>query len=285
MIAPLQKDEALLADMRAASGDDLHVWWLGQSGFLLKQGGAFLLLDPYLSDSLTLKYAATDKPHVRMTERCIAPDRLDFVKLITSSHQHTDHFDEATLVPLSRFNGGITLVLPAAVEEAARKRLGDAAVSLVGLDDGTSVTLDGWRITGIAAAHNEIERDVLGRCKFLGFVVERAGFTIYHSGDTLLHAGLVAALKPKRCDLFLVPINGNKPERRVAGNLNGTEAATLAHDCDAGLAVPHHFEMFEFNTASPGEFTSACDRLGQRHLVMRGGQRLTIPARDLCTAS
>lgn len=280
MIEPLQKDDALLADIRAAGGDGLHVWWLGQSGFLLKQGGSFLLLDPYLSDSLTLKYAATDKPHVRMTARCLAPEHLDFTPLVTSSHQHTDHFDEATLVPLSRANGGITLVLPAAVEEAARKRLGDAAVTFVGLDDGTSVDLDGWRISGVAAAHNEIERDAHGRCKFLGFLIERAGFRIYHSGDTLLHDGLVPALKPKHCDLFLVPINGNKPERRVAGNLNGTEAAQLAHQCDAALAVPHHFEMFEFNTATPDEFVTACERLGQRCHVMRCGEHLTLSRPD-----
>ena len=51
-----------------------------------------LLLDPYLSDSLTRKYAATDKPHVRMTELVIDPARLDFIDAVTSSHNHTDHW-------------------------------------------------------------------------------------------------------------------------------------------------------------------------------------------------
>ncbi len=235
MIQPFQRDDALLTDIRAASGDQLHVWWLGQSGFLLKQAGAFALLDPYLSDSLTLKYATTDKPHVRMTERCIDPASLDFVTVVTSSHQHTDHFDEATLLPLAKANPGLQLILPAAVEGAARNRLGNAAIALIELDEGTSIEADGWRFTGVAAAHNEIERDALGRCKFLGFIVERHGFTLYHSGDTLLHDGLVPALKPKRCDIAFVPINGHKPERRVAGNLNGTEAAQLASEIGASI--------------------------------------------------
>ena len=279
MIEPLQQDEALLADIHAASGDALHVWWLGQSGFLLKHAGSFALLDPYLSDALTVKYAATDKPHVRMTQRCIAPEQLGFVKVVTSSHQHTDHFDEATLGPLAAAAGGIKLVLPAAVESAARNRLGDAKVELVGIDEGTSVEIGGWRFTGIAAAHNEIERDALGRCKFLGFIIERSGFTIYHSGDTLMHAALVPTLEPKLCDLFLVPINGNKPERRVAGNLNGTEAASLAKHCHASLAVPHHFEMFEFNTATPDEFIAECQRLDQPYRVLRCGERLSLEPR------
>ncbi|MGZ9225209.1 MAG: hypothetical protein ACXW4M_06595 [Anaerolineales bacterium] len=49
------------------------------------------MIDPYLSDSLTKKYAGTNKPHVRMTERVIAPEWLDFVEVVTSSHIHTDH--------------------------------------------------------------------------------------------------------------------------------------------------------------------------------------------------
>ena len=54
------------------------------------------------------------------------------------------------------------------------------------------------------------------------------------------------------CDLrvALLPINGSAPERRVAGNLNGVEAATLAHAIGARMVIPCHYEMFAFNTAS-----------------------------------
>ena len=279
MIVPCQKDSTLLADIHSASPEagDLHLWWLGQSGFLLKQGGSFLLLDPYLSDALTLKYDATDKPHVRMTERCLAPEALDFVRVITSSHQHTDHFDEATLLPLADRAQGIKLVVPAAVEDQARARLdGSPMVELIPVDAGDSTIVDGWWISAVAAAHNEIERDEEGRCKFLGYVIQRGGFSIYHSGDTLWHDGLVGALLPFQCDVALVPINGSKPERRVAGNLNGTEAAALAKAIGAKLAVPHHFEMFEFNTEPPDEFVATCLRLAQPCKVLRCGERLTL---------
>jgi hypothetical protein len=61
MIAAALKGEALLADIRTASRNDhqFRLWWLGQSGFLLQWKGEHLLFDPYLSDSLTKKYAAT----------------------------------------------------------------------------------------------------------------------------------------------------------------------------------------------------------------------------------
>jgi len=97
----------------------------------------------------------------------------------------------------------------------------------------------------VAAAHDDILRDEIGRSHYLGFIVQRHGFTVYHSGDTLWHEELLPALLEYQPDIVLVPINGNKPERRVAGNLNGTEAAALAKACGAKLAVPHHFDMFE----------------------------------------
>src|SRR5690348_539946 len=96
-----QKDHAFIADVRrvlASRGSSL--WWLGQSGFLAAQNGRAIVLDPYLSDSLTRKYAGTDKPHVRITERVVDPATLGaigVIDLITSSHNHTDHFDPETL--------------------------------------------------------------------------------------------------------------------------------------------------------------------------------------------
>ena len=121
-----------------------------------------------------------------------------------------------------------------------------------------------------------MERDEHGRCRFLGYVARLNGTTVYHSGDTLLHESLVAALAPFKPDVALVPINGNRPERRVAGNLDGREAALLAHEIGAGVAVPHHFDMFEFNTASPDEFTAECRRLGQKCRVLRNGEGMDL---------
>ena len=278
LIPAFQKDDAFIANIRStpAREDAFHLWWVGQSGFLLQWNGRHLLFDPYLSDSLTEKYAATDKPHVRLSERVIDPVRLDMIEVANASHLHTDHLDAATLLPLAAVNLGLQLVLPEAIIPVAAERLAAGAPALLGLDDSGTVTAGVFQFTGIAAAHNEIERDAMGRCRFLGFLVRFGPFCVYHSGDTIWHDGLVAALRNARPDIALVPINGNEPSRRVAGNLNGTEAAALAKATGARLAIPHHFDMFAFNTASPDEFTVACDRLGQTFKVLKGGERLTL---------
>lgn len=274
MIEPAQRDDAFLADVARTrdSRDGFRLWWLGQSGFLLQWNGRHVLLDPYLSDSLTRKYAGTDKPHVRMTEIVVDPERLDFIDVATSTHNHTDHLDSETLGPLLRVNPSMRLVIPEANRAFVADRLAIDPDRPLGVDDGTSVEVDGFEFHGIAAAHEEIERDEQGRCRFLGYVVRFGEWTVYHSGDTVLHDGL-AELRRHAVDVALLPINGRAPERRVAGNLDGEEAAGLARDIGARVVIPCHFEMFEFNTASPERFVAACERLGQAFRVLRCGER------------
>ncbi|MFZ9938273.1 MAG: MBL fold metallo-hydrolase [Luteolibacter sp.] len=272
-----QKDEALLQDIaRARTEGRSRLWWLGQSGFLVLTPQATILFDPYLSDSLTRKYEHSDKPHTRVTERVIAPENLTGIDIITSSHSHTDHFDAETLLPLFDANPLAKLVIPRANRKFVRDRLGAVASRLVEIDAGESITVGAATLHGIPAAHNAVERDEHGCCKFLGFIAQVGGFTFYHSGDTLMHDGLVPAIAPFAPDVSFVPINGNKPERRVAGNLDGREAAELAHATHTRLAIPHHFDMFAFNTASPGLFITECDRLGQAHRVLANGEGIDL---------
>jgi L-ascorbate metabolism protein UlaG (beta-lactamase superfamily) len=281
MLQPYAKDAAFLASLSlpAETPDELRIWWLGQSGFLIRHRDSFLLFDPYLSDSLTEKYAQSDKPHVRMTARVVAPDQLTGISVITSSHNHTDHLDAATLRPLLAANPGAQFVIPEANRAFVADRVECEANWPIGLDDGQSTVVNGWHFTGIASAHNERETDAAGRHRYLGYIVRRGPWTLYHSGDTLLYPGLADTLIEYAVDVAFLPINGNRPERRVAGNLDGREAAQLAHDIGAALVIPHHFDMFEFNTADPREmFIPECERLRQPYRVLRAGEGLVLGA-------
>jgi L-ascorbate metabolism protein UlaG (beta-lactamase superfamily) len=106
--------------------------------------------------------------------------------------------------------------------------------------------------------------------------VKAGRYCVYHSGDTVLYEGMVEKLSQFEIHVALLPINGRSPERRVAGNLDGREAAQLAKYVGAGLAIPCHYEMFEFNTASPDMFVAECERLGQPFKVLKAGERCVI---------
>lgn len=275
MLEPFLSDGALLADVATARRDtaSFHLWWLGQSGYLLQWQNQHLLLDPYLSDSLTTKYATTDKPHTRMMRRLIAPERLDFIDVVTSSHNHTDHLDAETLRPILERNPAVRLVILEANRQFVAERLQIDPAQPLGVDDGTTITVGPFELTGIASAHENLEQDEQGHHRYLGYIIRFGAWTIYHSGDTLRYAGMVERLRPWQVDVALLPINGRAPERRVAGNLNGMEAATLAKEIDARLVMPCHYDMFEFNTATPDEFIATARQLGQPYQVLRCGER------------
>lgn len=282
MIQAKQKDEALHQDIENAEEEapqSLHIWWLGQSGFLCSSGGIRVLFDPYLSNSLTRKYAGTDKEHTRMSERVVDPGTLQGISLVTSTHNHTDHLDAETLNPLRSANPGLRLVIPEANRSFVEERLGlgsEDADLLVGLDDGLEMTVAGVKITGLPAAHDTIERDDQGRCKFMGYVFSWNGWKVYHSGDTRPIPGLGARLKEYALDVVFLPINGALEERRVSGNLWGQEAAALADQAGAGLAIPCHYDMFTFNTEAPSAFVEACQNRGLPHKVLEPGERVSI---------
>jgi L-ascorbate metabolism protein UlaG (beta-lactamase superfamily) len=276
LIEPVLRDEALLKDIKAANRDDdeFRLWWLGQSGFLLQWKGRHLLLDPYLSDSLTRKYEGTPTPHIRMTAIPVQPERLDFVDAVTCSHIHTDHLDSETIVPLLKANPGLKLVIPDAEREAVGKKLAIDWPGTLGIDLGGSVEIDGFQINAVASAHETVTFDESGRCRFLGYVIEFGKWAIYHSGDTLLYPELAQSLQPFRIDVALLPINGRSKERRVAGNMNAEEAARLGRAIGARTVIPCHYDMFTFNTAPVEDFIRAAREAGQDSRVLRCGERM-----------
>ncbi len=252
------------------------IWWLGQSGFLIQWNKKLLLLDPYLSDSLTKKYSTTDKPHVRMSEIVIDPNLLTGIDVVTSSHHHTDHLDGETLQPILKNNPDAVFVIPEASRPVAVERAQCPYTFPLGMTDGQTDSFKDFTFHGIPSAHNTIERDEYGDCIFMGYVIQFGGWNIYHSGDTLWYDGMVELLKPFQVDVAFLPINGNVPERNVAGNLNTQEAALLGKDIGAKLVIPHHYDLFEFNTADPLEFKHHAEMAMQRHRILELGERFTI---------
>jgi L-ascorbate metabolism protein UlaG (beta-lactamase superfamily) len=280
LIKPFKQGEQLAGEIRKAKAEgreqSLDIWWLGQSGFLLQWNGKCLLFDPYLSDSLTRKYANTSKPHERMSELVISPGLLDCIDFVTSSHNHTDHLDAETLIPIFEHNTNVKFIIPEANRDFVVDRLKCDAEFPIGLTDGGLAELDGFVFHGVPAAHNTIERDAQGRCRFMGYVVQFGKFTVYHSGDTLWYEGMADILKPFQPDVAFLPVNGHDPSRGVAGNLNVEEAARLGKEISARFVIPHHYHMFRFNTADPADFAYHAEQLDQPYKVLELGERLSL---------
>ncbi len=279
LIEPVTKGAKLSEEIErsALSPGRLLVWWLGQSGFVIKSESATLVIDPYLSESLTEKYRQTERPHVRMTECPLSGDQLRSVDLVLSSHKHTDHMDKETLSRILGANPGAELVVPEALVHHAEK-LGLPLKQIVGLDAGGVLESAGFSVRAIPSAHEGLDTDDAGRFLYLGFVVEVDGFRLYHSGDTVIYDGLSQEIGTEPFDLFFLPINGRDPKRGVAGNMNAAEGVALSNRLHPRFLVPHHYDMFTFNTVPIREFEVAARELSDRTIpkILSCGERWEI---------
>jgi len=279
MIEPVRMGDDLLREIEetAPPRDGLAVWWTGQSGYLIKSAQGLLAVDLYLSDHLTRKYAGTIRPHVRMTRSPLHGSDLKAVDLLLASHKHSDHLDPGTAPDLLEASPSAMLLLPEAIRDHA-VAMGLPEDRLIGMEAGAEARGAGFRVRAIPSAHEEFDRDASGRHPYLGFVIEAAGMRLYHSGDTLAYEGLAETLGAEKFDVLFLPINGRDPGRGVPGNMDAGEAVDLASRARPRFVVPHHYDMFTFNTVPVRDFEEQARRLpsGVEPKVLKCGERWEI---------
>lgn len=276
MIEPVRNGAELIREIDETTVPDngLAIWWMGQSGYLIKSSRGLLAVDLYLSEHLTRKYANTERPHIRMTRAPIRGEDLNGVDLLLASHKHSDHLDPGTAPAALGASPKASLGLPEAIREHALS-LGLPGDRLIGLDADSMLSAAGFLVRAIPSAHENFDRDEQGRYPYLGFIIESSGLRLYHSGDTLVYPGLVETLAAERFDVLFLPINGRNPSRGVAGNMSVVEAVELATVARPRFVVPHHYDMFTFNTVPVEDFEAEARRLpaGTEARVLQCGQR------------
>ena len=236
--------------------DEVWFWWLGQAGFLLRQGRRSLIIDPYLSDYLAKKYAGKELPHRRMMSAPVLPQPLTRIDAVFCTHGHSDHLDPETLPVLAQMNPAARFVVPRAVHNKAVER-GVPPGRMITTDAGERLQLgEEISVQAIPAAHEALETNEAGEHVYLGYIVELGGYRLYHSGDTVLFQDLSAWVCGNSIDVMLLPVNGRDEYRRargVPGNMTLEEAVSFARTCGVRNMIGHHIDLFEFNTISRAE--------------------------------
>lgn len=211
--------------------------FLGQAGLFIESGEVKIIVDPYLSDSV---FKVNPKSYRRqpIDKSCfdIEPDLL----LIT--HNHLDHYDPESAPVFLAKEKPITVLGPTSVWNEARKNGGNH--NYVEFNAGTEWTEKGLRFTAVRAVHSD-------HCA-IGFVIEElcSGERAYITGDTLYSSALLDGL-PSGLDVIFLPING------AGNNMNATDAARLARESGARVAVPIHFGMLDDLDASGFDYPNA----------------------------
>ncbi|MGN8772391.1 MBL fold metallo-hydrolase [Paenibacillus barengoltzii] len=229
----------------------LAVWYLGQESVIVKGDGITIYVDPYLSGDLD------DGDWRRAFPAPIAPEEIEGVQLCLITHEHDDHMDARTLPWLHRSSPEAPIVAPACCKPALLE-MGISESVLMTADDRQPLELfSKLRVTPIAAAHEQLERDADGCPRYVGYVLELNGVTLYHAGDTLVFPELIKQVGELKPDIALLPINGRdyfRQQRGIVGNMDYREAAHFAQEIGADTVIPLHFDLFAVNAEKPGHF-------------------------------
>ena len=277
LIEPVQSGEGLLSDIQNTHLEhgQVAIWWMGQSGYVIKSASTLLCVDLYLSEHLTHKYAQTEKPHIRMTRAPLRGTDLRGIQWVFSSHKHSDHLDPGTMPALFNANRELRLILPLALVDHAQS-LGLDRERLIPTRGDETISVGPMTVHVVPSAHPNVDYDEKSGYLFLGFVIEIDGVTIYHSGDTLVYNGFAERLKPHAIDIAFLPINGTDERRKqlnVPPNMNIDEALALASAIGNPLVIPHHYDMFTFNTVDVDEFAAKAEATNLPYRVLQCGEK------------
>lgn len=246
----------------------LAFFGLGQVGVAIKGPQGVIYVDPYLTDS-----DGAGGTLERTFPPPLEPNEITNAAAVLLTHDHIDHTDPDTILPLSEASPNTRFV----TAFTSRDTLVAAGLDASRIDVpevGEAFEVAGARVTAIPSAHTELEHSPERGYPYLGFVIEWNGVTIYHAGDTVIYDGLIETLSAWKIDVAFVPINGRdyfRTAQNIIGNTDFREAAELAEALDFGLIVPTHYDLFAFNAADPGHFVSYLYRLNpaRRHKLLR----------------
>lgn len=254
--------------------DSLALLGLGQSGVIVKGPDAIIAIDPYLSDYVTDISSGLLK---RDFPPPVLPEALTGVDYILCTHDHADHFDPLTVVPMLAVSPGAKLVLPGwAVDHALST--GIDASRLIVPNEPLTLPNTSLRLTVVPSAHYGRDYDPDKGYRWLGFHIEWNGVTLYHAGDTIIYDGYVDTLRALPTpDLALVPVNGRdwfREQTNLLGNLTPTEAVRLAAQLGWDTLVPLHNDMFASNHVPWAEFAQALETFAprQRYKYIQPGE-------------
>ena len=250
----------------------LLVEYLGQAGYRIKSSKSTFLIDPYLSNYVVDGGFGSPEVFGREFSPPEDPGCMDGVDFVFITHDHADHCDPQTILPLVQTNPGLKIIAPAGAAKTL-KAAGIAATQFLAPVEGQRQQAGDIGFTAVPSAHYGLDRDpATGTPVYLGYVIDAGGVVYYHSGDTIRYPGMLEKLKiaSDSYDLVCLPVNGRDATREamgMIGNMDATEALELALQLNAKVFLPMHNDLFAANRVSPGILAELAGRAAPRQRI------------------
>lgn len=238
-----------MSDISRSISSGISLWRLGQAGFAIRSPSSVIYVDLCLSDHNNF---ALPPPfdHRRLTRAPLNPAEINNADLVLCTHDHLDHLDPPTIRVLADSSPSAKLVVPSSSIPSATS-LWWPSERVVGTEPGNILQFGDITIIAVPAAHEKIDRTTSGKYPYQGFIIKTRDVTVYHGGDTVSSPQVIAAVRPYRPAICLLPVNGRSPERKelgFAGNLHSEEAVWMTKSVGSSQLIPMHYDMFAQNT-------------------------------------
>ena len=222
-----------------ASGLRIHS--LGQTGFRFEFAGTVIYVDPYLSNSVQEKEA---DDLARLVPIPVLPTDITDADWIVITHEHRDHCDPDTLLPISEASSTCYFLGPPAVVDMLENAgINPERIWMARCGASRQLGLE-CEIHPVPSAHPRVERDDQGACRWLGYVIRAGNRYIYHAGDTSADEEVIAAVKAiGKIHMAFLPVNErnfSRERRGIIGNMSVREAFHFAEEIGASAVVPTH---------------------------------------------
>jgi len=219
---------------------------LGQVGFCLKLNQLIIYIDPYLSNSVQEKENSTFS---RLLPVSISPDKIKNADYVLITHNHMDHCDEDSLLPIKIASKSCQFIGPNKVINKL-KQLGFENKRLIRANNIIKLSND-ITVYIIPSAHPIIEKDESSGWHTIGYVIKYKNLKIYHAGDTSLCDEVIEAVQQHgEIDIAMIPVNEQnymREKQGIIGNMSVREAFYFAEQIGTTTLIPTHWDMFSAN--------------------------------------
>ena len=265
MLQPFKSGPALIEEIDRTISPTPTLWWLGQSGFVVRFATVTFYVDPCFS---------TPPGRERLCTAPLAPADIRHADLILATHAHPAHLDAPAVTSMLRASKNARLVLPKSGADQAhaagipyeRMTTTDADLRIEYFKD----SLYG-RVYAVPSAHPALDWTAAGGYPYLGYLIRFGRWTVYQAGDCVLYDGLADRLRPYNVNVALLPVGGR--------NFSVSEAAQLASAIGADWIVPMHYGTFSPDGGEESNFVSHMlgHRPEQQFKVFQCGEKWTVP--------
>lgn len=257
----MKSGRALIEEIDRTITPSPTLWWLGQSGFIVRFATITFYVDLWLSA----------RPDRRMAAPLEAREITNADMILAT---HRGHLDATAVIEMMEASKRAKVVLPkSAADEAHAAGISFARMTTTDADLRIEYFKDNLygRVYAVPSAHPQLDYTPAGGYPYLGYLIRFGRWTIYHAGDCAPYEGIVDRLRPFSINVALLPVGGK--------NFSVGEAAQLAADIGATWVVPMHYGTVGADGGEENDFIA--HMLGQRpeqqFKVFGCGEKWTVP--------